>query len=234
MKTTTVFYKKNGAIVCVDGMITNIAKFNQYAIDAEVVEFTVFKGSNVSSTCFKKSENEIWCSSLRMASAGYTRMVLTPKIANYTMERISITEEDGQKIIAQEVDLLMDDAEKVISWCDPKDEKDAEGRYWLAAYRGAGVYRLIAKGGKIQGAIYGGFHDCERSAKAMACSDESFRLALEKVIAEKIGDGFRLLKADGSGTFFYLRHSEDKCFLETKEYDVPSAIGGTHKNIEIV
>ena len=234
MKTTTVFYKKDGAIVCVDGMVTNITKFNQHAIDVEIVGTTTFSGNSVQSMYFTKDEQGHWCSPLKKTSDGYTRIVLASKGVNYVMKNVFVPEEDGQKIIAREVGLLIADAKEVISWCDPKDENDADGRYWLAAYRGSGVYRLIVKDGKIHGAIYGGFHDCAKSIKAAACSSEAFMMALEKVITEKIGDGFHLLKADGSGAYFYLRYDEDKCFLETKEYDVPSVDGGTHKNIEIV
>lgn len=234
MEKTTTFFKKDGTVTHIDKPIERIAQFDQKTIDVEIIGTTTFSGDNVQSLYFTKDDQGNWCSPLKKTSDGYTRIVLASKGVNYVMKSVSVPEEDGQKIIAKEVDMLIADAKEAISWCDPKDENDADGRYWLAAYRGSGVYRLIVKDGKIHGAIYGGFHDCAKSIKAAACSSEAFMMALEKVITEKICDGFHLLKADGSGTYFYLRYDEDKCFLETKEYDVPSVDGGTHKNIEIV
>lgn len=138
-------------------------------------------------------------------------------------------------IIDAEAHKIKAEAESVISWCDPKDENEKSGRYWINAYHGAGVYRLIVLDGKIKGAIYGGFHDCNRSLNTVVAGDLAFKRAIEEIIKEKLGtDKFQLLKAEGSGTSFFLRNPDDKKFLKTKEYEVPSAQGGMHLNIEIV
>lgn len=57
--------------------------------------------------------------------------------------------------------------------------------------------------------------------------------ALTAAIAENVTGEYRLLKADGSGTYFYLRNQEDAQYLSVKEYDVPSVQGGIHHNIEV-
>lgn len=130
---------------------------------------------------------------------------------------------------AAEVAKLMPEARKAISWCDPADEADKDGRYWLAAYHGCGVYRLITSGGRILGAIEGGIHGSMR----VAASDAAWFAALRAAIEERVAGDYQLLKADGSGTYFYLRHAEDAKYLQVKEYDVPAATGGEHHNIEV-
>jgi hypothetical protein len=203
-------------------------------VNAEIVEITSSYEFCTCSKFFKLDEEGNWYSPLRMDRVGYKRTKLTANDNGISTEEVFVSNEEAQVIISREAAMQEEVAQKVISWCDPEDEKDEEGRYWLSAYQGAGVYRLIVKGGKIQGAIYGGFHECDRTTLSLACSDESFMKALEKVVSERIGSDFRFIKADGSGTYFYLRYAEDVEFLKTREYDVPSAAGVSHRNIEVV
>lgn len=125
---------------------------------------------------------------------------------------------------------LKEVAAKAILWCD--DALDEKGRYWLAAYTGAIVYRLIIQNGKIMGSIPGGFHE----SMPMNALFPAWFEALNNNIREKIGDDYHLVKADGSGTYFYVRSIEDLKFFDATNlnvYDVPSADGGVHTNFEI-
>lgn len=118
-----------------------------------------------------------------------------------------------------------------ISWCDPKDIQDENGRYWLNAYHGCGVYRLIVKDGRIQGSIMDGLHG---SCPYQVDVNEWIKTLTEVITEHLKSSDFKLLKADGSGTYFYLRYSDDAQYLnDVREYDVPSVYGGTHHNIEI-
>ena len=129
---------------------------------------------------------------------------------------------------------LLEFAEKAISLCDPADESDKDGRYWLNCYHGCGVYRLIIADGKIQGSIYGGIHNSRPMYVNRAIpTPEDWEGIILAVVREKFPEA-RLVKADGSGTYFYLRNPDDAELLKVREYDVPSAYGGTHHNIEVV
>ena len=57
--------------------------------------------------------------------------------------------------------------------------------------------------------------------------------ALTAAISEKVTGEFRLIKADGSGTYFYLRNQDDAQYLSVNEYYVPSVNGGIHHNFEV-
>lgn len=158
----------------------------------------------------------------------YSRAVLVAcgNIMKVVSEDVTPQEAAAEK--AAEVAKVMPEARKAISWCNPEDESDEDGRYWLSAYRGCGVYRLITSGGRILGAIEGGIHGSKRAA----VSDAAWFAALRAAIEERISGDYQLLKADGSGTYFYLRYAEDSKYLQVTEYDVPTTDGGTHHNIE--
>lgn len=135
--------------------------------------------------------------------------------------------ENEQTIMAT----LKELAFNAISWCDPKDIQDENGRYWLNAYNGCGVYRLIVKDGRIQGSIMDGLHG---SCPYQVDVNEWIKTLTEVITEHLKSSDFKLLKADGSGTYFYLRYSDDAQYLnDVREYDVPSVYGGTHHNIEI-
>lgn len=125
-------------------------------------------------------------------------------------------------------------AEKAIAWIDPNDENDPEGRYWLACYQGCGEYRLIVKDKKILGAIHGNFFDTRPKIKGYLVRTRVWAQALKDCVSDRIGDHFRFVKADGSGTRFFLRECKDARLINVREYDVPSAQGGYHHNIEII
>lgn len=162
-----------------------------------------------------------------------------PGWQSFTFEKYDIqTIDDIEKDEANErgaynensVKEVIDDARKFIAWCNPIDANDADGRYWLKTYHGAGPYRLIVSTGKIVGAIEGGFHGSNNGKVSVS----SWAEALIRAAREKYAD-CRLVKANGSGTYFYLCYDEHKeLFANVKEYYVPTY--GTHmltKNMEV-
>lgn len=171
-----------------------------------------------------------WVGNIEKTANGYWRDVLAKKQTLMHITREQVSDEEAQNIISQQVAAAMDAARDTIAWCKPEDENDEDGRYWLSAYRGAGVYRLVIKNKRILGSIPGGFHDSRRLCGICA---EAWQQALMTAVTEKAGNDVDLVKADGSGTYFYLRNGEDADLISTREYDVPSAQGGLHHNIEI-
>ena len=218
MKQTS-FYSENGKKVqTVNGFVKSIKSFNEYSADAAYVRFSGMRGWSSSDTYFKRCADGTWVSPMWQTSDGYARKVLMAKKVNYAVEIISISNDEAEKIITAETNSLLSDAASVINWHDN-------------AYRGAGIYRLIIQNGKIKGSVYGGFHDCRKSMKARLCSHEAFINAIYQVAEDKIGQGFKIVKADGSAHKFYLRERTEG--VDVKEFDVPSVNGGTHNNIEI-
>lgn len=136
-----------------------------------------------------------------------------------TIEDIERSEAEYRgKVYEKSVQKVMDEARKAILWCDPADENDADGRYWLSAYQGAGSYRLVVSGGKIVGSIVDGFHGSNSGKVAVA----SWAEALIRAAKERYPD-CKLIKANGSGTYFYLCYDEHKSlFTNIREYYVPT------------
>lgn len=218
MKQTS-FYSENGKKVqTVNGFVKSIKSFNEYSADAVYVRFSDMRGWSSSDTYFKRCADGTWVSPMWQTSDGYARKILVAKKANYAVEIMSVSNDEAEKIITDETKSLLGDAASVINWHDN-------------AYRGAGIYRLIIQNGKIKGSVYGGFHDCRKSMKARLCSHEAFINAIYQVAEDKIGQGFKIVKADGSAHKFYLRERTEG--VDVKEFDVPSVNGGTHNNIEI-
>jgi hypothetical protein len=123
-----------------------------------------------------------------------------------------------RKMLCEKIDIISE-----------KPAPEGDGRYYINGYHGCGVYRLAVKEGKILATIHGGFHN----SKPYGTEDDVWLNSIKSFLNEKIGEGYKLIKADGSGTYFYVRYSEDACLLNVKEYDVPSAYGGVHHNIEV-
>ena len=218
MKQTS-FYSENGKKVqTVNGFVKSIKSFNEYSADAAYVRFSGMRGWSSSDTYFKRCADGTWVSPMWQTSDGYARKVLMAKKVNYAVEIISISNDEAEKIITAETNSLLSDAASVINWHDN-------------AYRGAGIYRLIIQDGEVKGSIYGGFHGCRKSMKAMLCSHEAFINAIYQVAEDKIGQGFKIVKAEGSGHKFYLRERTEG--VDVTEFDVPSVNGGMHNNIEI-
>ena len=221
MRKTTYYYNADGKeIKKHSGEPRNASVFERNSADA----VRIFIGSKV----FKKV-NGRWIGELYRSSNGYHREVLERKqtLLHRVVEQVS--EAEALSIIEVEAAQLMDAARDAIRWCRPEDENDPEGRYWLNAYAGAEVYRLIVQNGCIVGSIPGGYHN----SRPINISAVAWMQALESAIAEKVTGEYRLIKADGSGTYFYLRNKEDAQYLSVKEYDVPSVNGVTHHNIEV-
>lgn len=221
MKTTTYFYNAEGKQVKAhSGEPRNASVFERNSADA----VRIFIGSKV----FNKV-NGRWVGELYRNSNGYHREVLERKqtLMHRVVEQVSDAE--ALSIIEAEAAALMGAAREAVRWCRPEDENDPEGRYWLNAYAGCEVYRLIVQNGRIVGSIPGGYHN----SRPLNSNAGAWMQALEAAIAEKVTGEYHLIKADGSGTYFYLRNQEDAQYLSVKEYDVPSVQGGLHHNIEV-
>ena len=224
MRTTTYYYNADGKkIKKHSGEPRNATVFEKNSTDAVRIEICTYS---------VKSFNKVngrWFGKLYRKSDGYYREVLERKqtLMHIVIEQVS--EQEALSLIEAEVDSLMPAARKAIRWSRKEDENDQDGRYWLNAYAGAEVYRLIVQNGRIVGTIPGGFHD----SRPFNSNVGAWMQALAAAIAEKVTGEYRLIKADGSGTYFYLRNKEDAQYLSVKEYDVPSVNGGTHHNIEV-
>lgn len=221
MRTATYYYNADGKrIKTHSGEPRNASVFERNSADA----VRIFIGSKV----FNKV-NGRWIGELYRNSNVYHREVLEMKqtLMHRVVEQVS--EQEALSLIDAEASSLMTEARNAIRWCRQEDENDQEGRYWLNAYAGAEVYRLIVQNGRIVGSIPGGFHD----SRPLNSNVDAWIQALESAIAEKVTGEYRLLKADGSGTYFYLRNQDDTQYLSVNEYDVPSVHGGTHHNVEV-
>lgn len=221
MRTTTYYYNAEGKQVKAhSGEPRNASVFERNSADA----FRIFIGSKV----FKKV-NGRWVGEIYRNSNGYYREVLERKQTQMHRVVEQVRENEAISLIEAESAQLMTAAREAIRWCRKEDDNDPEGRYWLNAYAGAEVYRLIVQNGRIVGSIPGGYHN----SRPLISNIEAWMQALTSAIAEKVTGEYRLLKADGSGTYFYLRNHDDAQYLSVNEYDVPSVNGVTHHNIEV-
>lgn len=221
MRATTYYYNEDGKrIKTHSGEPHNASVFERNSADA----VRIFIGSK-----FFKKVNGRWIGELYRNSNGYHREVLERK--QTMMHRVveQVSEQEALSLIEAEAASLMAAAREAIRWCRKEDESDPKGRYWLNAYAGSDVYRLIIQNGRIVGSIPGGFYN----SRPFLSNVESWMHALEAAIAEKVTGEYHLIKADGSGTYFYLRNQEDAQYISVNEYDVPSVHGGTHHNVEV-
>lgn len=225
----TYFYNEKGEILKSHRgeprKIDSFLKNAHYAARIEICEFTAY---DIKSEWFTKEEDR-WVGDLFNSSKGYRREVLSFKKKYIHREYENIGNDEAQKMLAEQSEKALPDARDAIRWCNVKDNEDSEGRYWLSAYAGVREYRLIVKNGRILASIPGGF----RGSCIIGCALEAWVNALKTAIEEKISGEYNLLKADGSGTYFYLQDIEDVKYLKTKEYVVPSVNGGFHLNIEV-
>lgn len=229
MRTTTYYYNEDGKrIKTHSGEPRNASVFERNSADAVRIEISTISGYNYSAKVFNKV-NGRWVGEISRNTNGYYREVLERKQTQMHRVVEQVSEQEALSLIEAEAAQLMDAAREAICWCRQEDENDPEGRYWLNAYAGAGVYRLIVQNGRIVGSITGGFHD----SRPLHSNIEAWKHALEAAIAEKVTGEYHLIKADGSGTSFYLRNHEDAQYLSVKEYDVPSVNGGIHRNFEV-
>ena len=229
MRTTTYYYNADGKqIKKHSGEPRNATVFEKNSTDAVRIEIITISTYDYGVKAFNKV-NGRWLGAVSRGTHGYQREVLERK--RTMMHRVveQVSEKEAISIIEAEVASLMPAARNAVRWCSPEDEKDPDGRYWLSAYAGAEVYRLIVQNGRIVGSIPGGYHN----SRPLNSSVEVWMQALTAAIAEKVTGEYRLLKADGSGTYFYLRNQEDAQYLSVNEYDVPSVNGVTHHNIEV-
>lgn len=226
MRTTTYYYNEDGKkIKAHSGEPRNATVFEKNSTDAVRIEICTMYG------CIKvfNKVNGRWLGKVYRSSNGYHREVIERKQTKMHRVVEQVSEQEAHSIIKAEIASLMPAARKAVRWCSPEDEKDPDGRYWLNAYAGCEVYRLIVQNGRIVGSIPGGYHN----SRPLNSSVEAWMNALTSAIAEKVTGEYHLIKADGSGTYFYLRNHEDAQYLSVKEYDVPSVNGGTHHNIEV-
>lgn len=146
--------------------------------------------------------------------------------------------------IVEGIDLSLSDDEKksMREYLESDDEKESEEEeeyqgedanfgdnkyeYPTNFYNGCGSYYLALKDGKIIASV-NFTSDMERSDKGQC---DFFK----KQVAEKGFEDVKIMPADGSGTTFFARGWQDVTDLKTKEYWVPKAGGGKHKNIELI
>ena len=226
MRTTTYYYNADGKqIKKHSGEPRNATVFEKNSTDAVRIEICTMYG------CIKvfNKVNGRWLGKVYRSSNGYHREVIERKQTKMHRVVEQVSEQEAHSIIKAEIASLMPAARKAVRWCSPEDEKDPDGRYWLNAYAGCEVYRLIVQNGRIVGSIPGGYHN----SRPLHSNIEAWMQALTAAISEKVTGEFRLLKADGSGTHFYLRNHEDAQYISVNEYDVPSVYGGIHHNIEV-
>ena len=226
MRTTTYYYNEDGKkIKAHSGEPRNATVFDKNSTDAVRIEICTMYG------CIKvfNKVNGRWLGKVYRSSNGYHREVIERKQTKMHRVVEQVSEQEAHSIIKAEIASLMPAARKAVRWCSPEDEKDPDGRYWLNAYAGCEVYRLIVQNGRIVGSIPGGYHN----SRPLNSSVEAWMNALTSAIAEKVTGEYHLIKADGSGTYFYLRNKEDAQYLSVNEYDVPSVNGVTHHNIEV-
>lgn len=226
MRTTTYYYNADGKqIKKHSGEPRNATVFEKNSTDAVRIEICTFYG------CIKvfNKVNGRWLGIVLRGTNGYQREVLERK--RTLMQRVveHVSEQEALSIIESEAASLIPDARAAIRWCRPEDENDPEGRYWLNAYVGREEYLLIVQNGRIVGSIPGGYYYSRKPNTRL----EAWIKALTAAIAEKVTGEYRLLKAFGSGTHFYLINHEDAQYISVNEYDVPSFNGGIHHNIEV-
>ena len=229
MSKATYYYNSDGKQINKHrGEPRNATVFEKNSTDAVRIEICTISGFNYFVDIFNKV-NGRWLGEVYRGTHGYMREVLERKrtIIHRVFEQLS--DKEALSLIEAESASLIPDARAAIRWCRPEDENDPEGRYWLNAYAGCEVYRLIVQNGRIVGSIPGGYHN----SRPLNSNIEAWMQALESAIAEKVTGEYRLIKADGSGTYFYLRNKEDAQYLSVKEYDVPCVNGVTHHNIEL-
>ena len=229
MITTTYYYNEDGKQVKAhSGEPRNAIVFERNSADAVRIEIRHSSGYNFSVKVFNKV-NGRWLGKVYRSSNGYHREVIERKQTQMHRVVEQVSEQEAISIIESEVASLMPAARKAVRWCRTEDENDPDGRYWINAYDGAGVYRLIVQNCRIVGSIPGGYHN----SRPLNSSVEAWKNALNSAIAEKVTGEYHLIKADGSGTYFYLRNKEDAQYLSVNEYDVPSVNGGIHRNFEV-
>ncbi len=131
---------------------------------------------------------------------------------------------------------LVSMAKKVVEWVTDESKDDKDGRYWLNVYHGAGVYELIIQNGRIVGSIEEGFYPTIPQVDGHnAITREQWIDAITEVINERIGDNWHFAKADGSGTYFFLRECPEDEELRSyvKMYMVKDRNYNWHTNYEI-
>lgn len=229
MITTTYYYNADGKqIKKHSGEPRQATVFEKNSTDAVRIEIITISTYDYGVKAFNKV-NGRWLGAVYRGTHGYQREVLERK--RTMMHRVveQVSEQEALSLIDEEAAQLMNAAREAIRWCRQEDENDPDGRYWLNAYAGADVYRLIVQNGRIVGSIPSGYHN----SRPINSNIEAWTQALTAAIAEKVTGEYHLIKADGSGTYFYLRNQEDEQYLSVKEYDVPSVNGGIHHNIEV-
>lgn len=108
---------------------------------------------------------------------------------------------------------------------EPANFGDNEYNYPVNFYNGCGSYYLAILNGKIVASL--------NYSHSMLCNDERQLNFFKKQLSEK-GIEAKVIPADGSGTTFFARKLSDIEGIEYKEYYVPKAGGGKHKNIELI
>lgn len=125
------------------------------------------------------------------------------------------------------------------------NEYVGDERYWLNGYFGCGVYRLFFVTGKVAATLKGGYGQSIPYNRFYQFSYGAWVQFVNGYVKSKLSNNVVSAKADGSGTYFYLREEAfaigDDNFLlsesqsiETNNYTVPNVNGGMHLNLEVI
>jgi len=124
------------------------------------------------------------------------------------------------------------------------NEHTQDNRYWLNGYRGCGVYRLFFENNKIVASLPGGYGRSLPYNKFYQLPYGDWVQFVNSYVKNKMNNSVVVAKADGSGTYFYLRGdavkikednflSDEIVSIDTNNYYVPDIRGGMHLNMEI-
>lgn len=168
---------------------------------------------------------------LHVTGMGYDMLIDIPKEAR-RQRRLAKKQRKAylaERAVANQPENIRAAARKAINVVADNPYPDP-ARYYVNCYNGCGVYRVAIRNGKITATLYGGYHN--------SCPMD---IDLEKwvpVVREEMEKQGTVVKADGSGTQFFLRESPKPGLIETKKYNVPAPHGDgshgyIHQNIQV-
>ena len=115
MKNYTSFLKGNKTISRMAGLPKTIQVFDKRSSECDVIKIERFlfeESAYPVETIYLSKVGEKWVSALSLARSGYMRYELFPKLKNYTLQQVEISEEEGKAIIEECIPSQMEEAEK--------------------------------------------------------------------------------------------------------------------------
>lgn len=116
MKNYTTFIKGNKTTSRMAGLPKTIQVFDKRSSECDVIKIERFlfeESAYPVETIYLSKVGEKWVSTLSLARSGYMRYELVPKLKNYTLQQVEITEEEGKAIIEECTPLQMEEAKKI-------------------------------------------------------------------------------------------------------------------------